>query len=237
MNSVIDYKNKAIKYKLKYHNLKNKMMKLNFIDNNIPEWYLKFQDELNEIYTFVSNYYPNVVLTGSGAIAYLLSVFKLYDELLNFKPNDLDFIYKARIAKPNPKIINNYKIKSGQENESSVTFILNEDKDKFIKSFDVSRTSPNIKSFNLNGIEILDFNTLKSYYKPGFETPEERIEKDKYKISLIDKIINKIGEERRLNEFSLDYNITERKKSNFKPKTLFDDDDDDNINSLKKNKY
>lgn len=228
MNINVDYKQKALKYKAKYFELKKTFEKLNIQNGGtIPEWYPQFENEMREIFNSVSNYYPNIVLTGSGAIAYLLNEFGMDEELTTFKPGDLDLIYKSRVTERNPKMIGEYKIKPGQEYESSVSFILNTSNNKYIKSFDVSKTNPNIKSFNFNGIEIIDLNRLKSDYKPSFETPEERIEKDRYKMSLIDKIIQHIGREGRLNEFGLDDNVTVREDVKRKPSSLFGNDNDD----------
>jgi hypothetical protein len=228
MNINIDYKQKALKYKAKYLELKKQFEGLNIQNGGIvPVWYPQFENELREIFNDVSNRYPNVVLTGSGAIAYLLKELGMDIELSNFKPGDLDFIYKSRVAERNPIMIGDYKIKSGQEYESSVSFILDKQLPKYIKSFDVSKTNPNIKSFKFNGIEIIDLNRLKSDYKPSFETPEERIDKDRYKMELIDKIIQRIGREGRLNEFRLDDNVTVREVIKRKPSSLFGNDDTD----------
>ena len=230
MNINIDYKQKALKYKAKYFELKKQFEKINIQNGGmVPEWYPRYENEMREIFNNVSNRYPNIVLTGSGAIAYLLKVLEMDEELINFKPGDLDFIYKSRVTESNPKMIGDYKIKPGQEYESSVTFILNNDTPKYIKSFDVSKTNPNLKSFNFAGIEIIDLNRLKSDYKPSFETPEERIEKDKYKMELIDKIIQRIGREGRLNEFRLDDNVTVR-DTRQKKTSLFGDSDNDSDN-------
>lgn len=225
MNSNIDYKHKALKYKTKYLELKKELNKLN-ISGGIPEWYDNFEHELIMLFNTVNNYYPNVVLTGSGAIVYLLKHLEMNDELDNFMPNDLDFLYKSRIWIKNPTIIEGYKIKQGQENESSVTFILeNNNISNFIKSFDISKID-NIKSFNFNGIEIINLNRLKSDYKPDFMTDEDRKESDMYKMNLIEKIIRKIHDEGRMNEFGLGDDITLRKpKRNIR--TLFDDFNDD----------
>jgi len=227
MNINIDYKQKALKYKAKYFELKKQFEKINTQNGGIvPEWYPRYENEMREIFNNVSDRYPNIVLTGSGAIAYLLKVLEIDEELYTLKPEDLDFIYKSRVTEPNPKIIGDYKIKQGQENESSVTFILNTTDNKYIKSFDISKTNPNLKSFNLGGIEIINLNRLKSDYKPSFETPKERIEKDKYKIELIDKIIQRIVMEGRLNEFGLDDNVFMIDTKQKKP-SLFGDDDTD----------
>ena len=72
---------------------------------------------------------------------------------------------------------------------------------------------------------LLNFNSLISYYTTYFFHEEDRIEKDTKKKELLKLIIQKIGEQGRLNEFGLDDNVTRR--STIKPKSLFSDDDDD----------
>jgi hypothetical protein len=221
-NSNIDYKNKALKYKIKYLELKKQFAKLNIEGGMIPDWYVQFKNELSNIYSLVNSRYGDVVLTGSASITYLLGELGMDDELNNFKPNDLDFFYKSKYWKPNPETIGNYKIKSGQEAESSITYNLISG-DNFIKSFDISKVS-DVKSFNLNGIEIINLNRLKSDYTPDFTTAEERIEKDKYKIALIDKIIKKISSNGEFHKYGLGDNITTRPKRN--SSSMFGDDSD-----------
>jgi hypothetical protein len=211
------------------------------IGGMVPEWYPQFVSELREIFRAVDDIYPNVVLTGSGAITYLLGELGMYDELVDFKPGDLDFLYKSRLGKHNPDAIEDYKIKPEQKNESSVTFSLSNNTPKYIKSFDVSRTNPNLKSFNFGDIEIINLNRLKEDYRPGFETPRERIESDRNKMNLIEKIIQQIEREGRLNEFGLADNITIRDTKS-KSISLFgyetddeDNEDDDTDNFMARN--
>lgn len=237
----IDYKQKALKYKTKYFELKNKFEKMFYGGENVPEWYAQFETELRQIYDAVSSRYPDVIVTGSGVIAYLLNELKMYEEfeeLKELKPNDLDFLYKSKLGEHNPNIILDYKIKPEQVRETSVTFVLDKtsqnSESRYIKSFDVSKTDPRTKSFNLNGIEFVNLNKLKSDYVPDFGTPDERIEKDKRKISLIDKIIQRIGKEGRLNEFGLDDNVSVRNPK--RKSSLFDDfSDDESENEFNKN--
>lgn len=228
----IDYKQKALKYKVKYLELMKQLKKISVHSGGmVPEWYPQFKTELEEIFRAVNNRYPDVVLTGSGVIAYLLGELGMYDEFAHFKPGDLDFLYKSKLGTSNPDAIGDYIIKPEQKNETSVTFFLSNDLPNYIKSFDVSKTNPNLKSFNFRGIEIIDLNRLKEDYKPGFETPEERIETDKNKMNLIEKIIQQIGREGRLNEFGLADNITIR-DTKHKSSSLFgyeSDDDTDNF--------
>lgn len=233
MNNHFDYKQKALKYKTKYMELKRKIYKkkMNLIGGDIPEWYTKFESELYEIYNQVYNKYPNVILTGSGVIAFLLKHLELNEELENFRPNDLDFYYRSKVWEPNPSVINtevgNFNIKPDQINESSVTFKLSDfNLPNFIKSFDVSKI-PNALSFNFKGIDIINLNRLKSDYMPDFITDDERKEKDLYKIKLINIIIEKIGKEGRLHEFGLDNNVSVRDKNPKRKSSLFDDFSDD----------
>ena len=225
----INYKQKALKYKTKYLELKKQLEKLNIQNGGEgPEWYPQFEIELREIFNNVNGTYGNVVLTGSGVIAYLLAELEMYEDFENFKPGDLDFLYKARVSEPNPMNFGDYKITKGQERASSVTFSL-EDKNspRYVKSFDISKAHPNLKSFNFKGIEIIDLNRLKGDYIPSFETPEDRKDADENKMKLIDKIIKKIGEQGRLNEFGLDDNVTIR-DSKRKTSQLFGYESDDN---------
>lgn len=231
----INYKQKALKYKTKYLELKKQLDKLNIQNGGVvPEWYPQFEIELREIFNNVNGTYGNVVLTGSGVIAFLLAELEMYEEFENFKPRDLDFLYKARVSAQNPINFGDYKITKDQEQESSVTFSLeDENSPRYVKSFDISKAHPNLKSFNFKGIEIIDLNRLKGDYKPSFETPEDRKDADENKMKLIDKIIKKIGEQGRLNEFGLDDNVTVRNSNNNK-RPLFgyesDDDTDDFMN-------
>ena len=241
MNHNIDYREKAQKYKLKYLELKKNF---NQIGGLMP-WYTGFEQNLRSIYTYVNNHYSNdkpVALTGSGAIVFVLNKLQLNQhDLLNIitnagfiniddiKPNDLDFVYQSYTVIPNDeKVINgNFKLsKPNQHQTSSVTYILTDPTNTAwnIKSFDVSKVD-RANSFNLDGINVLNLNSLISYYTPDFFHEEDRIEKDTKKKELLKLIIQKIGEQGRLTEFGLDDNVTRR--STIKPKSLFSDDDDD----------
>ena len=110
----MDYKSKAIKYKLKYLNLQ-KEMESNKILNNMknlslkknkqkggklgeeiieeivetqyfypPLWYSSFWEELQFTYNLLQNYIKPVIITGSSEIAYTLMYLKMYDELAEF---------------------------------------------------------------------------------------------------------------------------------------------------------
>lgn len=236
----INYKQKALKYKTKYLELKKQLEKLNIQNGGVvPEWYPQFEIELREIFNNVNGYYGNVVLTGSGVIAFLLAELEMYEEFENFKPGDLDFLYKARVFESNRMNFGDYKIKKGQEQESSVTFSLEDvNSPRYVKSFDISKAHPNLKSFNFKGIEIINLNGLKRDYIPSsFETPEDRKDADENKINLIDKIIKKIGEQGRLNEFGLDDNVTVRNPNNNKRSLFGNESDDDTDDFMNKNLY
>lgn len=199
-------------------------------------WYDDFETELYEIYKTLNNYYPNVVLTGSAAIAFVLKHLEMNEELVNFKPNDLDFYYVSKLRNTNVYCVEtkfgDYNIKPNQINESSVTFeSSNTHSDNFVKSFDISKIN-NLNKFNLNGIDIINLKSLRSGYLPDLFTDEDRIEKDNYKIKLIDKIIDKVISDGKLHEFGLDDYVTTRKKNLFsiddigKNKLLFTEDCD-----------
>ena len=235
----IDYKEKALKYKLKYLELKKKFIQL----GGITQWYNNFKNNLDIIYTDVNNYYSTdkpVALTGSAAIFYILYNLNLDNKdlfnMLNYagfknindiKPNDLDFVYKSSTVIPNNETLINGEFKLNKPNQrqiSSVTYELTNPNNPNwnIKSFDVTKVD-RLNSFNLNGIYVLNLNSLKSYYTTDpFDDPD-RIEKDNKKKELLKLIIQKIGEQGKLAEFGLDDNVTYRHK---KPKSMFGDDDD-----------
>ena len=154
--SRIVYKNNMLKYKSNFLQLKG----------NVPNWYTKFELELNEIYNGVYNHYDTIVLTGSGAIAYLLKYLDMETELdlmesNGINPHDLDFLYVSTLTKNNPDSINQYNINPIQKYKSSVTFTLNSsDKSNYTKSFDVSKVNQ-IKSSKILNINVINLNSLK----------------------------------------------------------------------------
>lgn len=220
------YKKKALKYKLKYIELKKKLTELNKMFGGDEDWYNKFDNDFRKIYKQIENVYPKIVLTGSGAIAYVLKYLGMEEDLKKFVPSDADFLYLSKFVAKNPTEIGEYHINPKQIAESSVTFNYEgNDMNVFIKKFDVSKIN-NVKYFNLNGINVIDLKTLKSFYVPDILTDEDRLEKDKIKLEIIDKIINKINLENRQNEFVIvsdDENINkpEQQKNTRQLKSLF----------------
>lgn len=202
------YKKKAIKYKLKYLDLKNKLGLL----GGIPVWYNKFESELFDIYRLVQNYYTTTtkpILTGSGAIAYLLNYLHMDTDLdnlmeLDINPHDLDFLYISNTGLSNPDSLGIFNINPAQKRETSVTFKINsETSNNYIKSFDVSKINK-INYFELNGINIINLKSLSSFYTSDFLDDDEKINKDKLKKDLIEKIIKKINDDNRSGEFGLE---------------------------------
>jgi len=242
--SIINYKEKALKYKLKYMDLKIQYNRF-LLGGSLPAWYTGFLNDLVEIYESVENKYKTPVLTGSGAIAYLLynlDMLEDLDELTknNANPHDLDFLYISKTALTNPNEILDYKLNPTQQTESSVTFSLPNSNDsdsntRYIKSFDISKVRQ-IKSFVLGGIRIINLNNLKSFYVPDIFYDEERKKKDSYKKALVEKIIKQVHTEKRLHEFGLDEFVTTRDTTNTtKSSKLFDSDDESNIKISKLN--
>ena len=238
--SIINYKEKAEKYKFKYLELKKKYS--SFLQHGgLPEWYEKFSNDLNQIYRGIKMYYTTQsepVLTGSGAIAYLLRNLNMLEDLdgldkNDINPHDLDFLYISRTGLQNPHSIASYQINPMQQRETSVTFSLPSSEPsfttKYIKSFDVSKVEK-IKSFELGGIQIINLNSLKSFYISDQFDDEGRKEKDTYKKALIEKIITKIHKEGRLHEYGLDEFVTTRTKKS----GLFGNDEDENSHIKKK---
>ena len=226
-----DYKLKAFKYKIKYVQLKKKLNKTNTnLIGGIPEWFSRFNLELKDIYSkVVGKYGEETVLTGSGAIAFVLNYLGMEEDLDSLEtnlinPHDLDFIYVGRIGKQNPESIGDFHINPRQITESSVTFSLDTDitnplnQSNYIKSFDISKIN-SIKYFVIDGIRIINLNTLKSFYIPDF-IDEDRKESDILKKNLIDKIIKRIYTQQKMNEFGFDEWVTNRNLKT-KPTGLF----------------
>lgn len=199
--------------------------------NPLPDWLGKFLDELKDIYHLVkgvSNYQHQIwdeetdveypVLTGSGAILfvlyYLVIKYGFEDmkiEISKFltkctRPRDLDFKYPGNSCNiKNPIQIGNFHIKSSQLSASSATFELQTStSDALITSFDVIRINPGKKFFEIDGIRIVNLNTLKADYRDFDDDPSRAQKNDSYKIELIERIINKINTEHLIHEFGFD---------------------------------
>jgi hypothetical protein len=241
----LDYKKKALKYKLKYLELKNKLAQIK-LKGGIPEWYNRFESNLLNIYELVKNSYTTDVqpiLTGSGAIAYVLNYLGMDEDLDNLdipdendvkiNPRDLDFLYLSRTGLPNPDSIGNFSINPAQKRETSVTFTLNSvSPSDYIKSFDVSKIDK-VKYVEINSINIINLQSLLKFYTSDFLDDDEKIVKDKRKKDLIKKIIDNIIENNREEEFGLVLEEESKFKEERKKKSsgLFGDDSDDDLDN------
>ena len=253
--SNINYKEKALKYKLKYLNLKKQLSNQkrfkggSLVGGMSDEDYDKFSTELCTIYNAVSGNYTTddgePVLTGSGAIAFVLKQLGMEEDLASLSsndinPHDLDFLYiSSRLALRNPSSIINYNIDSAHKTASSAKFLLPETyagySARYIKSFDVTKAGK-VKSFNFKcgygNIKIINLKRLKEDYEDN--TDDRRFEKDNLKIQLIDKIIQTIKDKGLEEQYGL---ITESSKPQGKGSSMFGpdtDDDDDNDFVIKK---
>ncbi len=239
-----DYKEKALKYKIKYLELKKKMNESKNIKlGGRPQWYNNFSRELEQIYSSVNTTYytsqSDVVLTGSGAIAYVLNYLNMNMDLDQLEanginPHDLDSLYSSRTGIPNPDSILNYYINPAQKRETSVTFSLSESNPNYnltyIKSFDVSKVEK-VKSVKLGNINVINLNSLKGFYTPDpFDEPERK-EKDLFKKNLIEKMIKFIYDNNRIHEFGFDEFVSSRFSKPTKSSGLFGPDSDDEFTS------
>ena len=250
--SNFNYKEKALKYKLKYLNLTQQLLSRqifrggSLVGGMSSEDYNKFSLELCTIYNAVSGSYTTndgePVLTGSGAIAFVLKQLGMEDDLSSLSsndinPHDLDFLYiSPKLSLRNPSSIINYEIDPAHKTASSSKFLLPETyagyNARYIKSFDVTKTSK-VKSFNLkcgdSNIKIINLKRLKEYYKDN--TNESRFEKDNLKIQLINKIIQIIKDKGLEEQYGL---ITESSEPKGTGSSMFDSDDDDDDFIIKK---
>jgi len=203
-----NYKEKALKYRLKYFELKKQLDASNFQTGGDPTWYATFDQELKNIYPLVNGSYGDVVLTGSGVIAFLLKKLNMNKqlddlELNDLNPHDLDFLYVSRLGARNPDTLGDYNLNQAQKSASSVTFKLQDGiPDRYIQSFDVTKI-PNVKSFDLDGLQIINLNTLKGFYRPEHGDNDAFKEKKLAKNLLITNIIEKINTDNRNAEFGL----------------------------------
>jgi hypothetical protein len=132
------YKNKALKYKMKYLLLKQKMF-----GGAKPEWFDKFNQELIDFFPSDDIY----ILSGSGALVTLLNYFNKFDLLDNTPldiPGDFDIIYVSDQSFLSPK--NSF----GQG--------------KFTKVNPFSLTSSPIFEYKLPKLSDPNYSNLKSIY-------------------------------------------------------------------------
>lgn len=184
---------------------------------SIPAWFQFLQIDLQHILQNLP--YNNVILTGSAAIAYVVKKLGMGEELNQMvPPNDIDFLYISKFAVTNPDNICEYTLNDRQKDESSVTFS-NITDSRFFNRFDISKETK-CKFFSIDGINIINLYSLKLIYQPGFETPEDRIEKDLVKCQIIQRIIDKIKETGQCEEYGLE-------SDSQKKRSFLDDELDD----------
>jgi len=187
----MDYKSKALKYKLKYFKLLEKMNTMQ-IGGNLPyEWLTPFKEELAEVYTAVQSVcdsYP-VVITGSTAIILLLDHCNYFTQdiknnlnsikrgdLIEYMPGDFDFIYHKKgksvdnISPPSISTINNTFVKEQTTIERSSTYE-NRQNNLTINSFDLTKYPGNIKYVEIsltndenNIVKVTDVEFLRNFY-------------------------------------------------------------------------
>ena len=187
----MDYKSKALKYKLKYFKLLEKMNNIQ-IGGNLPyTWLPTFKQELAQVYTAVKSVcYRDepVVITGSTAIILLLDHCNYFtpeikDNLNSIKrgkpndeyiPGDFDFIYHKKgndnISPSSISTTNNTFVKEQTTIERSSTYKNNEN-NLTINSFDLTKYPGNIKYVEIsltndenNIVKVTDAQFLSNFY-------------------------------------------------------------------------
>ena len=182
------YKQKALKYKMKYLFLKQKMF-----GGAKPAWFDPFNQELRQVYPDGEN----MVITGSAALAILLNDNGATDDYLLLKrmtngmhaqgkdmPGDLDLVYTGNIF--SRENIRDFKRDPKQSIGTSVTFINDAGN---INEIDLTNV-PRIEYVIIDGLRIISPQNLLAYYK--YEDNPELKEKNKYKIPLLEELISKI---------------------------------------------
>ncbi len=241
---MIDYEQKALKYKKKYELLLEKL-KLEGYDVSDSQTggfsrddYLVFENELKQIYNLVSGEFDEadgefVALTGSGALAYILFNLGMNKELEEMAvPNDLDIIYytKNKLNNFTKSTIGDYVVEPGKQTLDSRSFILRPElqSGKKILQFDLTKMKERKPEFiQLSNrvlgksitINILNLDKLKELYEDS-ETSENEV-KIKSRIQLINKIISHIrrsGDPELMEKYKLLKNVTTRNGS--RPKTF-----------------
>jgi regulator of sigma D len=234
-----DYKYKALKYKKKYQTLMDKLKLIGYNITNSSDTqeggfdhdqYLLYENELKQIYNNVSANFSEdddeyVVLTGSGALAYILFKLGMNEELESMnEPNDLDIVYytKKKLNSFTKQAIGDYVVEPGKQNLDSRTFILKPElqSEKKIKQFDLTKMKekkPELIEINdrVDGkaikINILNLKNLKYLYLDSeFGEDDEKI---KSRVALIDKIITHIKNTHNsdlIHEYKLDQDVTKR---------------------------
>jgi hypothetical protein len=167
----MDFKHKYLKYKIKYLQLKNQL------GGDIKDF----------INTFNNEFGSNWVITGSEAIKLFLIHFKRED-LLKFKPNDVDIIVanKDIIYK---ETIDGFKRQQSQP-ERSMTF------KKDLKSFDVG-TQDVINYYEINGYRLVDPKIMLENYEENLEFRNNSTDKDKIEaLKIIVQLVSDLPKQR-----------------------------------------
>ena len=167
----MDFKHKYLKYKIKYLQLKNQL------GGDI-------KDYLN---TFNNEFGSNWVITGSEAIKLFLIHFKRED-LLKFKPNDVDIIVanKDIIYK---ETIDGFKRQQSQP-ERSMTF------KKDLKSFDVG-TQDFVNYYEIDGYRLIDPKIMLENYEENLEFRNNSTDKDKIEaLKVIVQLVSDLPKQR-----------------------------------------
>jgi hypothetical protein len=231
---MIDYKQKALKYKQKYEKLLEELNRINLEQYGgfNRDDYLVFENELKQIFNLVSGEFDEdndeyVALTGSGALAYMLFKLGMNEELEEMSvPNDLDIVYytKNKLNNFTKETIGDYAVESGKRMLDSRSFIIKPElqEGKKIRQFDLTKMKErkpefieledrvNARSIKIN---IVNLDKLKELYLDS-ETAENE-DKIKSRVDLIEKIkkhiLNK-GDPELLQKYKLDINVTKRGK-------------------------
>jgi hypothetical protein len=149
----MDYKNKYLKYKLKYYNLMNQ------IGGNINEIFSIINSKLGDSW----------VLTGSQAVKKLNEAYTKYD--LPFIPNDIDILYISNDLTLSPSLLNSDEFTPKQTSpERSITYT------KGDVSIDITIVN-SAKYINVDGIKILSPKVLLEFYEDYGDDTEKTEQK------------------------------------------------------------
>ena len=182
-------------YYLKYLKYKNKYLLLKKQFGGEDD---KRIMEMKNIYNSVKYHQgENIYLTGSMAlytIVYFLNK-NLDDNKIEFPddllPNDVDILIQAKRQREliNIKKINNFE-RTNSMAQKSITLINESDSELIFKSFDLSleRFVHSRKYYEIEGIKVLDLETIKSFYKEDDDVAKNKL-KNELKIKLIDYLL------------------------------------------------
>jgi hypothetical protein len=155
------------------------------------EWIQIFFKDLKEIIKNLKNKYENNwAITGSVAIFYLLyknNLIKKYKII----PSDIDILISSNELIYNKNVGDFNRVQSVPE--KSVTYLRNKiNIDHIINKIDISVTD-NIEYITIDGINIIKPEKILKVYEENIDSPDRNIIKDKYKINILKKFIEKIN--------------------------------------------